>query len=43
MDVKKEITKATTGGLHGETSIPAVWKNTGYLLKNLDWLLTRKI
>jgi hypothetical protein len=24
MDVKKEITKATRGGIQGETSIPAV-------------------
>jgi hypothetical protein len=27
MEVKKEMTNATKGGIHNATSIPAVWKN----------------
>jgi hypothetical protein len=33
MDVQKETTSATRGGIHGATSIPAVSKYMKYLLK----------
>jgi hypothetical protein len=43
MEVKKEMTNATRGGIHNATSIPAVWKNMEPpFINETDCKLSRK-